>query len=115
MRGLSNALFVLGLIVLVFVYWPLGVLMLLGSLLLAMAARMEPKPPTAWVCPHCGNPVVRTASICPTCQGALVPTEGPLAPAAPSYKGRDTCPVCNAQLGLIMGGKWGCPLCQRKG
>lgn len=87
MKGLGILLVLSGGVAVIFINWIVGVALIVIGLLMMIAGGTSDKPVARAICPHCGNPVVRTANICPTCQGALIPREGPLAPPALDKKG----------------------------
>lgn len=69
--GGSRALCILavlgGIICILVVFWPLGVLLLIGGVLIDSKTRLVS------TCGHCGNEVSHTSRLCPTCHADLAP------------------------------------------
>ena len=56
-----------GLIILVFIFWPVGIAIMIISALIDAKTRFVS------ICGHCGNEVAHTSSLCPTCHADLAP------------------------------------------
>ncbi|HBJ86477.1 MAG TPA: hypothetical protein DDZ88_22005 [Verrucomicrobiales bacterium] len=57
----------LGLVFLIFIFWPVGLALMLISALIDAKTRLISS------CGHCGNEVAHTSRLCPTCQADLAP------------------------------------------
>ena len=61
----------MGLIFLIFIYWPVG------CLLIGLACAVAAKTKYISTCGHCGNQVSHTSLLCPTCRADMAPEPKP--------------------------------------
>lgn len=57
----------LGIVFLLFIFWPVGIAIMIISALVDAKTRLIS------ICGHCGNEVAHTSELCPTCHADLAP------------------------------------------
>lgn len=57
----------LGLVFFFFIFWPVGIALMIGGAIIDAKTRLIS------TCGHCGNEVAHTSLLCPACQADLAP------------------------------------------